>query len=151
MEATVWITGNVGSDVEYRTFGDHIPSASLRVATTPRLRRGGEWVDGHTTWLTVTCTRALAENVRDSISRGDAVVVVGKLRTSRWEDPARGPQERLSIEAISIGHDLGRGTARFQRTPRRLSEEGPVADLAQTVETEASQAAASISGQPPAA
>lgn len=152
MEATVWITGNVGSDVEFRTFGDQIPSASLRVASTPRLRRGGEWVDGNTTWLTVTCTRALAENVRDSISRGDAVVVVGKLRTSRWEDPHRGPQERLSIDAISIGHDLSRGVAQFRRHPRKIAgEPAPVAELIHPTDSEARDGAAASEQEPPAA
>ncbi len=123
MEAAVWITGNVGGEVEFRTFGDDVAYASLRVASTPRLRRGGEWVDGATTWLTVTCTRALAENVRDSIKKGDPVVVVGRLRTNRWEDSERGPQERLVLEAISIGHDLTRGHGDFRRTVRARNED----------------------------
>lgn len=123
MEAAVWITGNVGGEVEFRTFGDDVAYASLRVASTPRLRRGGEWVDGTTTWLTVTCTRALAENVRDSIRKGDPVVVVGRLRTNRWEDSERGPQERLVLEAISIGHDLTRGQGDFRRTVRPRNED----------------------------
>ncbi len=123
MEAAVWITGNVGGEVEFRTFGDDVAYASLRVASTPRLRRGGEWVDGATTWLTVTCTRALAENVRDSIKKGDPVVVVGRLRTNRWEDSERGPQERLVLEAISIGHDLTRGQSDFRRTMRSRTED----------------------------
>lgn len=137
MEAAVWITGNVGGDVEFRTFGDDVAYASLRVASTPRLRRGGEWVDGATTWLTVTCTRALAENVRGSVKKGDAVVVVGRLRTNRWEDAERGPQERLVLEAISIGHDLSRGVSEFRRTTRILTEDtSGVGELIQAAEAQ---------------
>ncbi|HAM45266.1 MAG TPA: single-stranded DNA-binding protein [Propionibacteriaceae bacterium] len=137
MEAAVWITGNVGGDVEFRTFGDDVAYASLRVASTPRLRRGGEWVDGATTWLTVTCTRALAENVRSSVKKGDAVVVVGRLRTNRWEDTERGPQERLVLEAMSIGHDLSRGVSEFRRATRSPSEDtSGVGELIQAAEAQ---------------
>jgi single-strand DNA-binding protein len=109
MDAVVWITGNVGSEVECRTVRDELVFASFRLACTPRIRRSGEWTDGETTWLGVTCSRALAENVRSSVKKGDALVVVGRLRTTRWEDSERGSQERLTIEATAIGHDLNRG------------------------------------------
>lgn len=143
MEAAVWITGNVGGDVEFRTFGDDVAYASLRLASTPRLRRGGEWVDGATTWLTVTCTRTLAENVRDSITKGDPVVVVGRLRTNRWEDSERGPQERLVLEAISIGHDLGRGVSEFRRVARTRSEDtASVGELIRAAESQEDTATA---------
>lgn len=123
MDAVVWITGNVGSDVECRTVRDELVFASFRLASTPRVRRSGEWVDGETTWLGVTCSKALAENVRASVKKGDPVVVVGKLRTARWEDAERGAQERLTIEANAIGHDLNRGTAQFQRSTRAVVDE----------------------------
>lgn len=123
MDAAVWITGNVGSDVECRTVRDELVFASFRLASTPRLRRAGEWVDGETTWLGVTCSKALAENVRTSVKKGDPVIVVGKLRTARWEDAERGAQERLTIEASAIGHDLSRGTAQFQRSVRVVSDD----------------------------
>lgn len=123
MDAVVWITGNVGSDVECRTVRDELVFASFRLASTPRMRRSGEWVDGETTWLGVTCSKALAENVRASVKKGDPVVVVGKLRTARWEDAERGAQERLTIEASAIGHDLNRGTAQFQRSTRAVIDE----------------------------
>lgn len=142
MEAAVWITGNVGGDVEFRTFGDDVAYASLRVASTPRLRRGGEWVDGATTWLTVTCTRALAENVRSSVKKGDAVVVVGRLRTNRWEDSERGPQERLVLEAMSIGHDLSRGVSEFRRAARAPREDtSGVGELIEAAEAQGADAA----------
>jgi single-strand DNA-binding protein len=123
MDAVVWITGNVGSEVECRTARDELVFASFRLASTPRIRRGGEWVDGETTWLGVTCSKALAENVRASVKKGDPVVVVGRLRTNRWEDSERGAQERLSIEATAIGHDLTRGVAEFRRNARSAPEE----------------------------
>jgi single-strand DNA-binding protein len=137
MDAVVWMTGNVGSGVEHRTVRDELSFASFRLACTPRVRRAGEWVDGETTWLGVTCSKALAENVRASIHKGDPVVVVGKLRTTRWEDAERGAQERLTIEAISVGHDLTRGVAQFQRTARPVVEDSvSVAELIVAAESQ---------------
>jgi len=135
MDAVVWITGNVGSEVECRTVREELVFASFRLASTPRIRRSGEWTDGETTWLGVTCSKALAENVRASVKKGDPVVVVGKLRTTRWEDAERGAQERLTIEATAVGHDLTRGVSQFRRNARTASEE-PVSVAELIVATE---------------
>ena len=92
--------------------------ANLRVASTPRLKRDGRWVDGDTTWYSVTAWRGLADNVRDSLRKGDAVIVHGKLRTDVWERSDGQLSTTLCIDATMIGPDLNRGTARFERTTR---------------------------------
>ena len=58
--------GWVGADVRHRT-PKNISVATVRVAVTPRVKRGGDWVDGETTWYTVTAWRTLADHVRDSV------------------------------------------------------------------------------------
>ncbi|MGB3955500.1 MAG: single-stranded DNA-binding protein [Brooklawnia sp.] len=121
MDATITVTGNLGTDVEYHQ-GDGFSKANFRMASTPRLRRGQEWVDGYTTWLNVECSNRIADNVRDSLAKGDPVVVCGRLRTRVWE--AQGTKhERMVIEAHSIGHDLSRGTTQFLRNPVRSDAE----------------------------
>ena len=70
------------NQVEFRNNG--VPVASFRLAHTPRVRRNGEWADAATTWITVTCFRALAENVTASIHKGQPVLVAGRLRTNVW-------------------------------------------------------------------
>lgn len=133
MDAFVNLTGYVGGDVELRHTKSGVTCASVRVATTPRIRRHGDWMDGETTWLTVVCYRALAENARASIARGDAVLLVGKLRTQVWTDANHVEHERLVLEASTIGHDLSRGTALFQRAERQPTTEDPF-ELAELIE-----------------
>lgn len=116
MDATMSISGWVGGDVIFRQ--NKTASASFRIACTPRVWKPGGWVDGTTTWLTVMCFRTLAENVKASVSKGDAVVVSGKLRTSVWANPDGELQDKLVLEAQIIGHDLTRGTAAFHKTER---------------------------------
>lgn len=122
MEAYVHITGYAGTDVELRSnAGGGV--ASFRVASTPRYRRGGEWVDGNTTWLTVTCWRSLAEHAAKSIRKGDPVMVIGKLRTNVFKGEDGVVVERLIVEAASLGHDLTRGTSAFSRVERSIVHE----------------------------
>ena len=82
MEAVVHITGYAGTEIETRANGT---VAKFRLACTPRVRTKGEWGDGNTTWIEVSCFRALAEHVASSIRKGDPVVVIGRLRTNAWE------------------------------------------------------------------
>lgn len=123
METAIWVTGNVGSDVELREFGERICYASFRLACTPRSWRGGHWADEETIWLPVVCGKLLAPNVNASISKGDPVVVAGRLRTERWTDASGGSHERLKLEAQAVGHDLTRGRSVFRRTARAGSDE----------------------------
>ncbi len=119
MEAVVHITGHAGTEVETKGNGT---VAKFRLACTPRVRTKGEWGDGNTTWIEVTCFRALAEHVASSVRKGDPVVVIGRLRTNVWDKEGQ-TQERLVLEAETIGHDLNRGTAAFRRKPRVASVE----------------------------
>lgn len=115
MDATMTMTGNVGSDVEFRN--NTAPVASFRLAHTPRERHGTEWSDGTTTWLTVKAFFGLAEHLASSVRKGDPVVVVGKLRTVAWEKDGVS-QSRIELMADTVGHDLRRGSAVFNRAPR---------------------------------
>ena len=113
----VTLHGWVGSDVSYRD-PQGISVANFRVASTPRLKKEGKWVDGDTTWYSVTVWRHLAVNLRDSVRKGDAVVVHGRLRTDTWKREDGELKSTLQIEATLVGHDLTRGTSLFTRTPR---------------------------------
>ena len=115
MEALVQMTGYAGTEVDVRGSGS---VAAFRLACTPRIRgKGGQFSDGNTTWIDVTCFRSLATHVAASVRKGDPVIVVGRLRTSVWEKDGQ-TRERIGLEAETVGHDLTRGTAIFRRAPR---------------------------------
>ena len=108
MEALVQITGYAGSEVEIRGNGT---VSAFRLACTPRVRTKGEWSDGNTTWIEVSCFRLLAEHVAASVRKGDPVVVVGRLRTNVWEKDGQTHEPRhLGIPAQT--------STRFQRFSR---------------------------------
>ena len=117
-EAFVTFQGWVGNDVVHReTAQGNV--ANFRVGSTPRIRRrSGEWVDGPTSWFSVTCWRTLADNVRDSVRKGEPVLVHGRLRTDVWEREDGQSSVTYVVEATYVGHDLNRGTAAFVKAVR---------------------------------
>ena len=52
MDAYITVSGNLGTDVEHRAT-DNYSRASFRLASTPRIRRGDDWIDGHNTWVNI--------------------------------------------------------------------------------------------------
>jgi single-strand DNA-binding protein len=136
MEAYVHMTGYVGGDVEFRN--NTVATASFRLGCTPRLRRGGDWTDGETSWLTVTCFRSLAEHAASSVRKGDPVIVIGRLRTQVWVKDGQ-QQERTVLEALTIGHDLTKGTSAFNRSERATVPEDRDSELVEIIATVESQ------------
>lgn len=113
----VTFQGWLGTEVTHRR-PNGVSVANFRVASTPRIKRGGQWTDGETTWFSVAAWRGLADNVRDSLRKGDPVIVHGRLRTESWlrEDQQR--TTTMVVDASIVGHDLVRGTTTFMRTQR---------------------------------
>ena len=114
------IVGFVGTDIDYRRVGEATDLSTFRLASTPRRwdKTQRQFVDGPTNWLTVQCWRSLALHVRDSLRRGDPVVVVGRLKTEEWtKDDVR--HSRFFIDATTVGHDLSRGISTFRKVARQ--------------------------------
>ena len=76
-------------------------------------------MDGQTSWFTVNCWRGLGKNVGDSIKRGDAVVVHGRVRVDVWEREGQPASVTWVVDATFVGHDLTKGTSASRRPPGR--------------------------------
>lgn len=126
----VTVVGWVGSDLRtYHHDGvNGVPYTSFRLASTRRVldRRTGAFRDGPTLWFTVKAWRTTAVNLEASLTKGDPVVVVGRLGQSEWVAQDGSTRTELVLEALSVGHDLAYGATKFRRTltgPRRGREE----------------------------
>ncbi|MEU4602444.1 single-stranded DNA-binding protein [Kribbella sp. NPDC023972] len=130
-ETYVTVQGRVGSDPDFKEIGGQTARTTFRIASTPRQydRNLGMYVDKPTTWFTVECWRALAQNAFESVHVGQPVLVTGRLRTHEWTDEAGETRSRVVLEAFSLGHDLTRGTTTFTKTPpRQAGAAAPVGD-----------------------
>ena len=116
-DAQLSLTGYVATQPMVRTVKSGATNLSMRVAWTPRRqdRVTGEWTDGNTSYVTVICWRRLATNGAVCLRKGDPVVVKGRLSIRNYEDKEGVRRIAVEVEASSVGHDLSRGVAQFQR------------------------------------
>jgi single-strand DNA-binding protein len=61
-----------------------IAVANLRETIIQRIHQDGEWRDSDTSFLKVNVWRGQAEHLADSLSKGDRVMVTGRLRQRSW-------------------------------------------------------------------
>ncbi|WP_181767729.1 single-stranded DNA-binding protein [Streptomyces albidus (ex Kaewkla and Franco 2022)] len=115
-EAHVTVVGNTATQVDFKTSAAGVPVARFRLASTVRRfdqKRGG-WSDAYTSFYTVWAWRALASNVASSVTVGEPVIVTGQMRIRETERDGR-HFVSADLMALSIGHDLSRGTSAFVR------------------------------------
>lgn len=112
-------TGTVTADPELRFIPSGAAVANFTVATNPRLfdRDAQEWKDGDATFMRCNVWRAQAENVAESVSKGDRVTVTGVLRQRNYEHEG---QKRVSYEvtADEVSVSLKWATAKITKASR---------------------------------
>ncbi|MEV6486186.1 single-stranded DNA-binding protein [Streptomyces sp. NPDC051576] len=125
-ETMVCVVGNVATQPMYRDLAAG-PSARFRLAVTSRYwdREKSTWTDGHTNFFTVWANRQLATNVAASVSVGDPVVVQGRLKVRTEAREGQPNRSSADIDAVSIGHDLARGTSAFRRANKPETSASP--------------------------
>jgi single-strand DNA-binding protein len=115
-EAHVTVVGNVATPIDFKTTASGASVARFRLASTVRRydKQQGSWKDAYTSFYTVWAWRSLAANVASSVTVGEPLIVTGQLRIRERESDER---RYISAEltAVTIGHDLTRGTAAFVR------------------------------------
>lgn len=86
--------------------------ASFSVASTPRVKDGDNWVDGETTWFRVSVFDQMAENVAESLVKGDRVIVQGRFKTRSYQTDAGETRSGLELVAEEVGPTLRWATAK---------------------------------------
>ena len=114
------IVGNLAADPELRFTNNGTAVANLRVAVTQRVQeKDGTWRDGETSFHKVNVWRDQAQNLTDSLGKGDRVMVTGRLRQRSWETPEGDKRSVTEIEADEVGASLKWATAKVERTSQR--------------------------------
>ncbi|GAB4583984.1 single-stranded DNA-binding protein [Nocardia sp. IFM 10818] len=134
-EANTAVIGRVVTHPTRRELGNGDQVLSFRLASTSRRfdQATGDWVDGGTLYLTVTCWRKLVEGVESSLQRGDPIIAYGQLRSNEYTSRDGAERSDLEMRALALGPDLARCTAPVQRkhfapTPHPEPAPGPRED-----------------------
>ena len=117
MSESFTVSGLVATTPRHLVTQEGLPITSFRLASSKRRfdKTKKIWVEGDTNWFTITSFRQLAINSAASISKGDRIVVSGRLKIRDWDNGERSGTS-VEVDAESLGHDLVWGTAEFSRT-----------------------------------
>lgn len=119
MNATaITLTGNLVADPELRYTPTGTPVANFRVASTERYKTDEGWKDGDTLFLTVNAWRDLAEHAAETLSKGDRVIVTGRIRQRSYETKEGEQRTVFEVEATDVGVSLQRVTCKLAKSQR---------------------------------
>lgn len=115
--AEVTIVGNVTRDPELRYLTSGTGLCTFSVAVNRRYQQNGEWKED-TSFFDVIAWRDLGDNVAESISKGDRVVVTGRLEQRSWENDAGDKRSKVEIVADDVAPSLRWATAQVSKVQR---------------------------------
>jgi single-strand DNA-binding protein len=127
-DSTVSIVGNITREIELKYLPSGQANVKLGVAVNRRWQdKQGEWQE-ETSYFDVTAWGGLAENIAESLTKGNRVVVTGRLQQRSWEDTKTG-QKRSAVEIVAdeVAPSLRWATARVERVERSSEQRQPVA------------------------
>ena len=120
-DTPITVVGNLVADPELRYTPSGSAVANFRVASTPRRydSQSGQWVDGEALFLTCNVWRLAAENVANSLTKGDRVIVNGRLRQRSFETREGEKRTVFEVEVDEVGPSLKYATSQVTKTPRQ--------------------------------
>ena len=112
--------GNLARDPELRFTPSGAAVANFTLACTPRFldKASCEWKDGETTWLNCNIWRTAAENLANSLKRGDRVMIQGRLRQRSYETKEGEKRTATEVEVDEIGPSMKFHPATVNRPDR---------------------------------
>lgn len=105
----ITVTGRLAADPDLRFSPSGTAMARMRVVAADRKlnQQSGEWEDGDTLWIDVTAFKKLAENLVESVKKGDLLVITGKIRTEEWDDRETGAKRsKIAMIADEVAASL---------------------------------------------
>ncbi len=119
-ETVITVIGNLTDDPELKFTPSGAAVANFTVASTPRTfdKQTNEWKDGDALFLRCSAWRQMAENVAESLQKGQRVVVTGALRVRNFErqDGSKGTSVEMNVD--EVGPSLKWATAKVTKASR---------------------------------
>lgn len=118
------LVGNLTNDPELRFTPSGAAVCSFTVAVNKRVKNdAGEWEDGDATFYRCSVWRDMAENVAESLTRGQRVMVSGEQELREYEvqsgENAGQRRQSLEVQVDEVGPSLRWATARVEKAQRK--------------------------------
>jgi single-strand DNA-binding protein len=107
-DVVITIMGRLTADPEIRFVANGGAVTSFTTAHNSRRfdKAKNEWVDSEVTWYRCSLWGGAAENVANTLRKGNAVIVVGALGTRSWEQNGE-KKSAMEVKVEKVGLDLG--------------------------------------------
>ena len=94
-----------------------VSSATFSLGVTPRNwnRRENRFMDGPTSWYSIRCYGALAQNVHQSVHKGAPLLVRGRIGTRQYTDKQGVSRTLQVVFADSVAIDLNNVVANYHK------------------------------------
>jgi single-strand DNA-binding protein len=126
-ETPMTVVGRIVTDPRRRVVADQ-EVISFRVASNSRRRNDeGTWEAGNSLFITVNCWGKLVTGVGAGLYKGAAVIAVGTVHTSEYEDREGAKRSSLEMRATAVGPDLARVIARIEQPGQSQNSQAPAA------------------------
>ena len=112
----ITIIGNLKDAPELRFTPAGKAVANFTVAVSKRVKDGNDWKDGPTTWWNCSLWDTQAENMTESLVKGQRVIVVGEVAQRSFETNAGEKRSVFEITASEVGPSLKWATAKVEKT-----------------------------------
>lgn len=109
----VTVVGNTVRECELRYSASGMAITKFAVAVNRKVKE-----EESTSFFNVVAFGTLGENAAESLSKGDRVVVTGRLEQRSWETPEGDKRSVVEIVADEIGPSLRWATAQVARAER---------------------------------
>ena len=118
-DTVITVVGNLTADPELRFTPSGAAVANFTVASTPRTfdKNTNEWKDGDALFLRCSIWRQAAENVAESLQKGMAVIVQGRLKQRSFEKEGE-KRTVYELDVDEVGPSLKWATAKVNLTQR---------------------------------
>jgi single-strand DNA-binding protein len=119
-DTVITVVGNLTADPELRFTPSGAAVANFTVASTPRAfdKNTNEWKDGEALFLRCSVWRQAAENVAESLQRGSAVIVQGRLKQRSYETKEGEKRTVYELDVEEVGPSLKWATAKVTKASR---------------------------------
>jgi len=119
---TVTLVGNLTRDPELKFLNSGTALCNFGIAVNRRWQQDGEWQE-EAHFFDVTAWRDLAENIAETIQKGDRVIIEGRLQFRQWEAEDGGNRSKVEVVADDVGPSLRWATATIEKNERKDSDE----------------------------
>ena len=125
MELKVNIEGNLTADPELRFTPAGKAVANFTVVTSKNYKDANDtWQEKDTSFWRCTVWDIQAENVAETLQKGDTVIVHGSMAQRSYETREGEKRTVVEVLASTVGPSLKRCSAKLNRTTRAASSDG---------------------------